>query len=108
MNLSEETSRRLNGWIGPDTWSSSHDLDWNRFYRFVDAFARNEGLHLDEGEVVEEITTRLKENREVNAYFQKEIQQRISVMSRILDFLRETQPEISQAPEADWELEELE
>jgi hypothetical protein len=35
LDLSTETLELLRGWIGHSTWHSGHELDKERFYRFV-------------------------------------------------------------------------
>lgn len=87
MELKENTARALSGWISLDTWYTNHDLDMRRFYKFVDQYQREHGNYLDEGELVEEISERLRRDGRFTEALQKAARTRVALASYILEFL---------------------
>lgn len=90
MELSDSTSKTLDGWVGPETWHTTHPLDTARFYRFVDVYAKQHGHTFDEAELREEIVRRLGKKGNINDRFIALIQKRIRLAYNILDFLEQT------------------
>lgn len=88
MQLSTATERALQGWIGPSTWHTSHDLDMERWYKFVDQYQRDHGYTINEPELQAHIEG--KSTTPMNDYLKGTIRERISLAYKILDFLRTT------------------
>lgn len=86
--LSEAAESKLQAWVGPSTWHTSHDLDMDRWYDFVDQYQRDHGYTIDEVALREHIEHKL-EGR-VNENLRDIIRQRISLAYSILDFLKRT------------------
>jgi hypothetical protein len=89
MQLSTESMERLRHWVGMDTWHTNHLFDMNRWYDFVSQYQRDHGYQVDETALRELIA------REAgigdNEALLEEIRERISLMYRILDFLKQTE-----------------
>lgn len=88
MNLSKPSQEKLLQWLGPRTWHTSHDLDMDRWYAFVDQYQRDHGYNIDETALREHIERLMTDTP--NEYMRNAIQERISLAYRILDFLRHT------------------
>ncbi len=86
MELKADVSEALDEWLKIDTWHTSHPLDMNRFYGFVDQYAKHHGYSLNESELAEEIQSRHK----VNELLMQTVRDHISLMYNILDFLKAT------------------
>jgi len=93
MQLTPDTDRALQAWIGPDTWHTPHDYDMNRWYDFVNRYQRDHGFTIDEPalrEIIEYKLTKKIGKRFDNEDLRKEIRERISLAYNILDFLKHT------------------
>ncbi len=90
MELSDATSKALDGWLAPGTWHTTHPLDTRRLYRFVDVYAKEHGHTLDETELREEIVRRLGKKGNINDRLIELIRERIRLAYHILDFLEQT------------------
>jgi len=90
MELKSETSRALNGWINRPTWDSNHTIDYQRFYDFVNEYAKQHGYVIDEQALQEEIINRLSLRGGTTAATEKVIEDRINTARFILEFLHHT------------------
>jgi hypothetical protein len=93
MQLSPETSKALDAWLGPETWDSvpKHHYDMERFYRFVDQYQKDHGFSLDEDALRTEIKSRVKAKGRAFGNHQEElVEELINWAYAILDFLKVT------------------
>ena len=91
VQFKPETSRFLNGWLGPDSWNSPHSNDMNRWYDFISQYQRDHGYALDERGLVEEIEQRHRQReRPIGSAERKIIENRVGLAREILEFLERT------------------
>lgn len=88
MRLKPESERKLNAWLGPNTWQTGHDSDMDRWYDFVNQYQRDHGYTIDEAALRELIEHKVDGG--VNEDLRELIRKRISLAYRILDFLKRT------------------
>lgn len=92
MKLTPAAEQKLKWWWGPDTWHTSHDNDMDRWYQFVDQYPRDHGFTIDETGLREHIEAEIRAaGRLMNDDLSDIIRSRISLMYRILDFLKTTE-----------------
>ena len=91
MNISEATNSALDRWLGTDTWSSQHDLDMTRFYKFVKQYHQDHGYDLDSSWLLNEIMERADFDEESNEPLTSIARDRVMLASNILDFMKATQ-----------------
>ena len=89
MNMSENCNKKLKQWVGCDTWHTSHDLDMNRFYEFVDAYIKDNGLAISDESILAETIAHQANIKTTDLRFET-IQERVSLMYSIIDFLKAT------------------
>lgn len=95
MILPDNTNKKLKSWIGCDTWHSNHDNDMNRFFEFVNEYSKEVGFNIEERSLLEtiaDIAEIPKEERVIEEKYNRYglINERISLMYNILDFLKIT------------------
>lgn len=90
MNLSRESEARLENWANMDTWSSNHDLDLHRFFKFISQYANDHGHAVDESLLKDKIGLITQTPTGDDNAREEIIRERISLMVEILDFLKVT------------------
>ena len=93
MPLKPNTGKTLDAWLGPHTWHTSHPLDMERWYDFVNQYQIDHGFTIDETALREIIESKLTEKigkRFDNEDLRNVIRKRISLAYNILDFLKRT------------------
>ena len=86
--LNKECEEKLQAWLAPSTWHTSHPNDMDRWYDFVDVYQRNHGNVIDEAALKEHIAHSVVGG--VNDALIEIISQRISLAYNIIDFLNRT------------------
>lgn len=98
MKLNINTEKALKIWICTPTWNSNHPNDMDRFFNFVNEYSKNEGLSINEQllrEKIADICEIPKDQRIIDIYADHDnlytiINNKISLMYSILDFLKST------------------
>ncbi len=91
MEFELDTSEALNRWMGPETWTTDHPTDMNRFYNFVNQYQIDHGYTINETALREEIERRVSNRGGVIGESLRDfIRRRISLAYNILDFLKQT------------------
>ena len=86
MHMSDATRSKLQAWAGMGTWHTSHALDMERWYDFVDQYQRDHGNTFDEVALREQIEHTVEVS--INEDLRKIIRDHLSIACHILDFLR--------------------
>lgn len=91
MQLSTESDKALDRWLGPATWFKEHPLDMERFYGFVSQYQTDHGYVIDESALREEIERRVtRSGGSVGEELRDIIRDRIALACDILEFLKST------------------
>lgn len=90
--LKPKTEQALVDWLIMDGCFTRYPLDMNRFYDFVNQYQKDHGFLINERELHEVISSKLKNlGKSLDKdYEQKNIQHHIGLASSILDFLEHT------------------
>ncbi len=90
MNLSTESETKIEYWANMDTWSSNHDLDLHRFFKFINQYANDHGHSVDESILKDKIASITNTPTGNDNDLEVIIRKRVSLMVEILDFLNVT------------------
>lgn len=90
MKLGLETEKTLNYWLSQDTWHTSHSLDMERFYNFLDCYVKEQGYSVDRAELREEISRKVNNEGKRIDHFIEEIEYHLDQADLIIYFLEKT------------------
>ena len=87
--MSDECNKKLKEWVDCDTWHTSNDFDMKRFYEFVNAYIKNNGLAINDESALAETIANQAGIKTTDPRFET-IRERVSLMYNIIDFLKAT------------------
>ena len=89
MNISEECVEKLKEWVAVDTWHTNHDLDMDRFYKFIQAYHLENGCHISDESILAETIANYAGIDSSSPLFDT-LSDCVSLLYSILDYLKVT------------------